>query len=353
MSLHHVSLTVRSGTSQLDIAAFLDEAGREVHNAASGLRARHAVEHIDDRDEAAVVLYVRTDRNPKTIGDRVLLWLDDIHAYFTAKAEYRLAARTLLERANRSSHVEDGTGLCTGINQVLNETRRCLTPEMAQEAWWHAFPSQAPSTDMKFSELSKQMPKRRKNNGQEPPQLIARGKKDLPYMRAMLDAPFGRLGMTQKVHLVAFEKFLGTVDVNDLRKGFDGLITVLDMLNDSQSSSTPLPGGEEARQAPIENAIAFSKRWLDRWKSQPEKHANLRYAHIAAIDFLTGNILRAFAPAGVRLVSVNALLKSVGEPNTGCMYNSISTFLDPNFKKWIDEGKPVHLYYAEHELTAR
>jgi len=103
MSLHHVSLTVRADTSQVDIAAFLDKASKKAHTATSGLRARHAVENIGGSNVELVVLYVRTDRNPKTVGDRVLLWLDNIHAYFTAKAEYRLAAQTLLDRP-RDAH---------------------------------------------------------------------------------------------------------------------------------------------------------------------------------------------------------------------------------------------------------
>jgi hypothetical protein len=147
MTLKHVSLTMRADTTAADIQDFLDRASKYAPSVTSGLRARRDVEKTGGSEAEVVVLYVRTDRKAEALGDKILLLLDDVCAYFTARAEHSLAAQTLLERANIIKPIDETPGqtaLYTHIDKVLNEEYRCLTAATASDVWGQAFPAYDP-----------------------------------------------------------------------------------------------------------------------------------------------------------------------------------------------------------------
>lgn len=112
-----LSLIVRKHTTSAEIASFLQLAGKKAGRPHAGVRARQGV-GADGKRDGTVVLYVRDRSGSKTLGDRVASFVADVKAFFNAKEEYRLAAVTLLERAEAAKFRELGLRMKQGCARL-------------------------------------------------------------------------------------------------------------------------------------------------------------------------------------------------------------------------------------------
>jgi hypothetical protein len=154
-----LSLTVSKHTTSAEIACFLQQAGKKVCRPDAGLRARYGT-GADGKRDGTVVLYVRNNSRPETLGDRVALFVEDVTAFFKAKEEYRLAAVTLLKQArfagSREMEFQDGTKLCPILNRASEGKGERLTIQNTGHAWQAAFTEDARmQSSAVFSELRK------------------------------------------------------------------------------------------------------------------------------------------------------------------------------------------------------
>ena len=202
------SVTVRSETTSTEIAVFLQQASKGMSRPDSGLRARHGVGKDGARD-SSVVLYVRQISRPESLQGWIALFIDNVKAFFNAKKEYELAARTLLQQAkvvgSREMAIEDGTKLCSGIARVMDGRDMRLGLDAMREGWEAAFSTQARiGSSALLDGLRKDignfkgLPETSRQKGQTPRKIIETGIRDLSYIQALLYSPLQKLGRAEK-----------------------------------------------------------------------------------------------------------------------------------------------------------
>lgn len=362
-----VSLVVREGTTSAEIASFLREARQRLSRPDAGLRARHGV-GPDGQLDGTVVLYVRDLSTRDTISGRIASLIDNVKAYFNANEEYRLAARTLLERAQVVSRHEmefqDGTKLCPGLARVLSGKDERLKLEDVRDAWQTAFTEEARMQShavltvlRKNTAELKGLPDRRQKNGQAPRQVVEHGLRELFYLESLLSVSFDRLGAFESQHLSALFEHLGQPLTDDsllaLKDAITSLIHVACCQKENKLKLSGSPATNSADIEHIKTAIGFARTWIKGWIAHPQRSDPLRYHHILALDYLACMIVMTYQPESEDSGRAQQLLTKISEKKPGDNYRSVRVALEGKLVDWLHSGRPAYAFFAGKQADMR
>lgn len=361
MAQSNISFIVRKDTTSAEIAGFLQQAGKTMSRPDAGLRARQGV-GANGKHDGTVVLYVRNVAVTGRLGDRVAAFVDDVKAFFDAKAEYRLAAVTLLERARLAScnemEFQDGTMLCPILAKVSEGKGKCLTIQKMRHAWQAAFTEEARVQSgavlaalRESTAKLKGLPDTKQKNGQAPGQVVKKGLGELFYLESLLSVSQDHLERSERQHLLALFQHLGQAVTEDgLCNLKDTIASVLQVAYQHKETSLPysvsLGANSIGDVERIKDAIQFARQWVNGCVTRPERSNFLRFNHIRALDYLACMILKTYQPESEESSQAHQLLQKITDKKSNDFYRSIQVVLEPKFVDWLRQGKPAYAFFA-------